>query len=50
MTFALGRGLEYYDAPAVRRVMQDASGKDYSFSAIVLGIVESVPFQMRTAL
>jgi hypothetical protein len=50
MTFALGRGLEHYDAPAVRRIVRDAGEKDHRFSEIVLGIVESVPFQMRTAL
>jgi mono/diheme cytochrome c family protein len=49
MTFALGRGVEYYDAPAVRRVVQDAKANDYRFSEIVLGIVKSVPFQMRTS-
>jgi mono/diheme cytochrome c family protein len=49
MTFALGRGLEHYDAPAVRRVVRDAREKDYRFSEIVLGIVDSVPFQMRTS-
>jgi mono/diheme cytochrome c family protein len=47
MTFALGRGLEYYDAPAVRRIVQDAREKDYLFSEVILGIVNSVPFQMR---
>ena len=47
MTYALGRGLEDYDAPAVRKILQDARSKDYRFSAIVLGIVNSVPFQMR---
>jgi hypothetical protein len=47
MTFALGRGLEYYDAPAVRKVVADAGDDDYRFSAIVSGIVKSTPFQMR---
>ena len=47
MTFALGRGLEHYDGPAIRRVVQQAAKDDYRFSAIVLGIVRSVPFQMR---
>jgi hypothetical protein len=47
MTFALGRGLEHYDAPAVRRVVREARQEDYRFSKIVLGIVQSVPFQMR---
>jgi mono/diheme cytochrome c family protein len=49
MTFALGRGLEHYDAPAVRRIVRDAEQEDYRFSKIVVGIVQSVPFQMRTS-
>lgn len=47
MAFALGRGLEYYDRPAVRRVAQTAAPRDFRWSDIVLGIVQSVPFQMR---
>jgi hypothetical protein len=47
LTYALGRGVEYYDAPAIRKVVRDARGSDYRFSTIVLGIVESTPFQMR---
>ena len=47
LIYALGRGLEYYDAPAVRSVVSDASDHGYRFSALVLGIVQSVPFQMR---
>ena len=47
LTFALGRGLEYYDAPAVRKIVRDAGAEDYRFSQIILGIVESTPFQMR---
>jgi hypothetical protein len=49
MTFALGRGLEHYDAPAVRRIVRDAGKEDYRFSNIVVGIVQSVPFQMRSS-
>jgi len=49
LTFALGRGVEYYDAPAVRKIVRDAKDNDYSFSSIVIGITNSVPFQMRTA-
>jgi hypothetical protein len=49
LTFALGRGVEYYDAPAVRRIVRDAANDRYRFSSIVLGIVKSVPFQMRTS-
>ena len=47
LTFALGRGVEYYDAPAVRRILRDAEPGRYRFSSILLGIVKSVPFQMR---
>jgi len=50
MTFALGRGLESYDAPAVRTIVRDAAGQDYRFSALVLGIVNSAPFGMRRTL
>ena len=49
MTYALGRGLEYYDAPAVRDITRRARTEDYRFSSIVLGIVNSTPFQMRRA-
>jgi hypothetical protein len=47
MTFALGRGVEYYDAPAVRKIVRDAEKDGYRFSSLILGIVKSVPFQMR---
>ena len=49
LTFALGRGVEYYDAPAVRKIVKDAEKDDYRFSSLILGIVKSVPFQMRRA-
>ncbi len=49
LTYALGRGLEYYDAPAVRRILRDASPGAYKWSSLILGIVDSVPFQMSTA-
>jgi hypothetical protein len=49
MTYALGRGLEYYDMPTVRAVARGAAEDDYRFSSIVLGIVESAAFQMRAA-
>jgi mono/diheme cytochrome c family protein len=48
LTFALGRGVEFYDAPAVRKILRDARDDDYRFSSLILGIVNSVPFQMRT--
>jgi hypothetical protein len=47
LTYALGRGTGYYDMPAVRGVVQSARDQDYRFSTIVLGIVESTPFQMK---
>jgi cytochrome c5 len=47
LTFGLGRGVEYYDAPAVRKIMRDAAADRYRFSSIILGIVKSTPFQMR---
>ena len=49
LTYALGRGLEYYDMPVVRGIVRDASRTDYRFSSIVMGIVKSAPFEMRKA-
>jgi mono/diheme cytochrome c family protein len=48
MIYALGRGVDARDMPAVRAVMRAAEKDDYTFSSIVLGIVRSVPFRMRT--
>ena len=45
LTYALGRGVQYYDMPVVRRIVNDAAAKDNHFSALVLGIVNSQPFQ-----
>jgi len=47
LTFALGRGVEYYDAPAVRKILREAQPAGYRFSSLILGIVNSAPFQMR---
>ena len=47
LTFALGRGVEYYDAPAMRKIVSGAEKDGYRFSSIILGIVKSAPFQMR---
>ncbi|HET9833711.1 MAG TPA: DUF1592 domain-containing protein, partial [Vicinamibacterales bacterium] len=47
LTYALGRGLEYYDMPAVRTIIRDGKSTDYRFSSIVLGIARSTPFQMK---
>ena len=49
MTYALGRGVEYYDAPAVRAILRDAARDDYRFSSLIVGIVQSAPFRMRKA-
>ena len=47
LTYALGRGLGYYDMPAVRRIVQDAAARNFHFSSLVLGVVNSAPFQMK---
>ena len=49
LTYALGRGLDYHDMPVVRAIVRDAARHDYRFSSIILGVVHSTPFQMRTA-
>jgi hypothetical protein len=49
LTYALGRGPQHYDMPVVRAIVRDAARHDYRFSALVMGIVESTPFQKRTA-
>ena len=49
LTFALGRGVEYYDAPAVRKIVREAEPDGYRFLSLILGIVKSVPFQMRAS-
>ena len=46
-TYALGRGLEYYDMPVLREIIRGAAADDYQWSSLVLGIVESTQFQMR---
>jgi hypothetical protein len=47
LTYALGRGLQHYDLPVVRGIIRDTATGNYRFTPIVLGIVRSVPFQMR---
>ena len=49
LTYALGRGLEYYDVPTVRAIQQAAAADDYRWSSLVTAVVNSPPFQMRTA-
>ena len=47
LVYALGRGLEYYDASAIRSAVGSAASSDYKFAALVAGLVKSPPFQMR---
>ena len=49
MIYALGRGVDYYDMPSVRSVVRRAASRDYRMSEILLGIVQSTPFQMKRA-
>jgi hypothetical protein len=49
LTYALGRGVEYYDFPAVRRILRATAGDEHRWSGLILEIVKSVPFQMRKA-
>jgi hypothetical protein len=49
LTYALGRGVEHYDMPAVRGILRDAAKSDYRFSSLIVGIVQSAPFRMRRA-
>jgi mono/diheme cytochrome c family protein len=50
LVYALGRGLDHHDMPVVRAILRDAAAKDYRFSSLILGIVDSVPFQMRVKM
>jgi mono/diheme cytochrome c family protein len=47
LTYALGRGVEEYDRPVLRQIMREAHSADYRWSSIILGIINSAPFQMR---
>ncbi len=48
LTYALGRGLEHYDRPAVRQIRRRAAAGEYRFSALVMAVADSVPFQFRS--
>ncbi|HKS35781.1 MAG TPA: DUF1592 domain-containing protein [Verrucomicrobiae bacterium] len=50
LTFALGRGIEYHDAPAIRKIVSQAKEDDFRFTSVILGIVNSTPFTMRKSL
>ena len=45
MTYALGRGVEYFDMPSIRKIVRDAKRDNYKFSSIVMGIVTAPAFQ-----
>jgi len=47
LMYALGRTLDYYDAPAVRKIVHDAAPNNYRWSSLISGIINSTPFQMR---
>ena len=49
MMYAVGRNVQYFDAPAVRQIVRESATTDYRFESLVLGVVRSTPFQMRTA-
>ena len=48
LIYALGRGAEYYDMPAIRKIVRDAASDDFRWSSIIVGIGKSTPFQMRS--
>jgi hypothetical protein len=47
LTYALGREVEYYDQPAIRKITREAAPSGYCWSSLILGVVKSVPFRMR---
>jgi hypothetical protein len=49
LTYALGRRVEYYDMPAVRKIVREAAANDHRMSSYILGVVESAPFRMSRA-
>jgi hypothetical protein len=49
LAYAIGRGLDYHDMPAIRRIARDAAPADYSWSSVITGIVTSTPFSMAVA-
>jgi mono/diheme cytochrome c family protein len=49
LTYSLGRGLEYYDQPTVRAIVRESADENYTWSSLILGVIESTPFQYRRA-
>jgi mono/diheme cytochrome c family protein len=50
LVYALGRGVDHHDMPVIRGILREAAAKDYQFSSLILGVVNSVPFQMRSKM
>ena len=48
MMYAVGRNVQYYDMPAVRKIVRDSAKENYTFASLVLNLVKSAPFQMRS--
>ena len=49
LAYAVGRGIEYYDLPAVRRITKEAASDDHRWSSLIMGIVRSTPFSMSSS-
>jgi hypothetical protein len=49
LTYGLGRGVEPFDMPAVRKIVRDSAAGDYRWSQLIMGVINSTPFQMRRA-
>ena len=49
LMYGIGRNVQYYDQPAVRNIVHEAAASNYTFASLVLGVVQSAPFQMRAA-
>ncbi|PWU10762.1 MAG: hypothetical protein C5B51_03810 [Terriglobia bacterium] len=47
LMYGLGRNVQYFDAPAVRKIVRDAAASDYTFASLVLGVAQSDPFKIR---
>jgi len=50
LIYALGRGLDYRDMPALRGIVHEAAQSNYKMSSVILGVIRSAPFQMRTTM
>jgi hypothetical protein len=48
LAYAIGRGIEYYDQPAIRKIAREAAANNYRWSSVILGVVNSTPFSSRS--